>query len=140
MRCACREVGVAARRTGSPARKAIPERRAPKMQAARARVAEFGPRTASPALDASLRFAAQQYHEVRSLAGFGTQRLVRYDQRRSRRDAGDAVQCVLRNDDAVERGLCAVRVRQRRLNVVTTTPARPAIWLNRVAVRTSAMQ
>ena len=132
--------GVAARRTGSPGRKGTSERRAPKRLAAWASVAEFGPRTASPPLDAALRLAAQQHHEFRSLAGLRAQRLVRDDQGGSRRNAGDAIQCVLRNGDAVERGLCAVRVRRHRLNIATTIPARPVVWLNRATGRTSAAQ
>ena len=44
---------------GSPAGKRTPERRAPERLAAWARVAEFGPRTAAPALDAALLSAYQ---------------------------------------------------------------------------------
>ena len=134
------EVRFTPRTVDSPHGKAIPERRAPKRQAAWARVAEFGPRTASPPQDASLRLAAQQDNEFRSLAGFRAQPLVRDDQRGSRRNADDVIQCVLRNDDAVERGLCTARVRRHRLNVATTDLARPAVWFNRVTGRTSATQ
>src|SRR3984893_15542519 len=80
------------KRTGSPAGKRPPERRAPKRQAiAWPRVTEFGPRTASPVLDAALRLAAQEHHEIRAFAGLGTQRLVRDDQGRSRRNLCDAI-------------------------------------------------
>jgi hypothetical protein len=41
-----------------------------------------------------------------------------------REDRG-AIQYVLRNDNAIERGFCAVRIRQHRLNVATTAPAHP---------------
>ena len=64
---------------GSPA-EGTSERRAPIRLAAWARVAEFAARTASPLLDASLRLAAQQHHEFRSLAGLRTHPLVRDDQ------------------------------------------------------------
>src|SRR6266436_2402086 len=105
----------------SPGGKRTPERRGPiKKAIARARVAELGLRAASSALDASLRLAAQQHHKVRALAGLRAQRLVRDDQGRSRRDPGDAIQYVLRNDNAIERSFCAVRVRRHRLNVATT--------------------
>jgi hypothetical protein len=70
-----------------------------------ARVAEFGPRTASSDLDASLRLAAQEDHEIRAVAGLRAQGLVRDDQGRSRRHASDTIQCFLRNDDPVERAL-----------------------------------
>ena len=132
--------GVAARRTVSPGGKGTSERRAPERQAAWARVAEFCRRPPSPVLDAPLRLAAQQHHKFRSLAGFRAQRLVRDDQGRSRRNIADAIQCVLRNGDAVERGLCAVRVRRHWLNAAPSARARPVVWLNRGAGRTSAVQ
>src|ERR1700704_4405036 len=125
----------------SPGGRRAPERRAKiKKAIARARVAKFGARTASSTLDASLRLAAQQHHKIRALAGLRAQRLVRDDQRRSRRDPGDAIQYVLRNDNAIERGFCAVRVRRHRLNVATTAPAHPVVWRNYAAGRTSAVQ
>src|SRR5882724_300845 len=122
----------------SPGGKRTPERRTPKKATAPARVEEVGPRTASPALDASLRLAAQQHHKIRALAGLRAQLLVRDDQGRSRRDPGDAIQYVLRNDNAIEHGFCAVGVRRHRLNVATTAPAHPAVWFNCAAGRTSA--
>src|SRR6266404_2257017 len=107
-------LGVVIAHFGSPGGKRTPERRAPiKKAIARARVGEFGPRIASAALDASLRLAAQQHHKIRALAGLRAQRLVRDDQGRSRHDPGDAIQYVLRNDNAIERGFCAVRVLAR---------------------------
>ena len=54
--------------------------------------------------------------------------------------ADDAIQYVLRNHDAVERGLCAVRVRRHRLDVATATPARPVLRLDRATRRMSAAQ
>lgn len=53
---------------------------------------------------------------------------------------GDAIQYVLRDDKAIERGFCAVRVRRHRLDVAITAPAHPAVWLNCAAGRTSATQ
>src|SRR4030088_3772433 len=113
---------------GSPGGERTRERRAPIRQSiAWARVTEFGPRTAASDLDASLRLAAQEDNEVRAVAGLGAQRLVRDDKGRSRRHhAGDTIQCVLRNDDPVERALCAARVRQHRL----AAPVRPVLWLD----------
>src|SRR3981189_85988 len=125
--------GVAARRTVSPGRKAISERRAPKRRAAWAPVAESSPRTAPPFLDAPLRLAAQQHHEIRPLAGFRAQCLVRDDHGRSRHNVADAIQYVLRNADAVERGLCAAWVGRHRLSVATTIRARHVVWLSRGA-------
>ena len=98
-----------------------------KQPVARARVAEFGVRTASSDLDAALRLAAQEDDEIRAFAGLGAQGFVRDDQGRSRRYPGDTIQCVLRNDDPVERALCAAGVRRRRLDVATTVGARPAL-------------
>ena len=129
------------KRTGSPAGKRTPERRAPKRQTiAWPRVTEFGPRTASSALDAALRLAAQEHHEIRAFAGLGAQRLVRDDQGRSRRKPCDTIQCVRWNDNPVERGLCTAGVRRCRLDVATTARARPALWLDHAAMRTSAVQ
>ena len=105
-----------------------------------ARVAEFAARAAPPLLDAALRLAAQQHHELRSLAGLRAHPLVRDNQGGSRRNACDAIQCVLRNHDAVERGLGAVRVRQRRLNVAAGTPARAILCLNRATRRKPTAQ
>jgi hypothetical protein len=92
------QIGVAARRTGLPGGIRIHERQAPIRQAiARARVREFGPGSASSGLDASLRFAAQEDHEIRAFAGLRAQRLVRDDQGRSRRrHRGDTIQWLLR--------------------------------------------
>src|SRR3977135_855304 len=121
----CRGEGISATRgrIASPGGKRTPERRAKiKKAMGRARVAEFGARTASSALDASLRLAAQQHHKIRALAGLRAQRLVRDDHGRSRRDPGDVIQYVLRNDNAIERGFCAVRVRRHR---VTAAPIAP---------------
>ena len=96
-----------------------------------------------------MRLAAQEDDEIRALAGLRAQRLVRDDQGRSRGNPGDAVQYLLRNDDPIERGLCindlginglgindlgVVRIRQHRLGIAITAPARAAIWLNRAAV------
>src|SRR4030088_3174086 len=64
------EVRFTPRTVDSPHGKAIPERRAPKRQAAWARVAEFGPRTASPPQDASLRLAPRPTKQIRSLPRF----------------------------------------------------------------------
>ena len=118
-----------AKNRGSPA-EGTSERRAPIMVAAWARVAEFAARAAPPLLDAALRLAAQQHHELRSLAGLRAHPLVRDDQGGSRRNGCDAIQCILRNHDAVERGLCAVRVRRHRLDVAAATAARPVLWLD----------
>src|ERR1700681_303721 len=129
------------KRTGSPAGKRPPERRAPKRQTiAWPRVTEFGPRTASPVLDAALRLAAQEHHEIRAFAGLGAQRLVRDDQGRSRRKPCDTIQCVRWNDNPVERGLCTARVCWHRFDVATMAAARPALWLDHAVVRTSAVQ
>jgi hypothetical protein len=61
------------------------------------------PRTASSDLDTSLQLAAQEDHEIRAVAGFRAQCLVRDDERRSRRRyLGATIPCVLRNDNPVE--------------------------------------
>jgi hypothetical protein len=93
------QIGVAARRTGSPGGMRTHERQAPIRQAiARARVREFGPGSASSGLDASLRLAAQEDHEIRAFAGLRAQRLVRDDQGRSRRrHPGNTIQWLLRS-------------------------------------------
>src|SRR5215211_2738741 len=128
------------KRAGSPRGKRTRERLAPvSRKVAWARV-ELGLRTASAALDASLRFAAQQHHKICALAGLRAQRLVRDDQGRPRPDPSDPIQYVLRNDNAIERGFCAGRVRRRGLNVPTIDPARSGMWLNCAAGRTSAAQ
>src|SRR5258708_39616673 len=99
--------GYRSERTGSPGGKRPRERPAPERHAiALAGVTEFGFRTAASELDASLRLAAQEDHEISALAGLGAHRLVRDDQGRSRHHPGDAVQYILWNDDPVERCLC----------------------------------
>src|SRR3981189_3478887 len=119
------------KRTGSPVKKRTPKWRAPKRHAiACACVREFGLRTASSHLDATLRLAAQEHHEIRAFAGLGAQRLVGDDKGRSRRHSGDTIQCVLRNDTPVERGLGTIAVRRHRLEVATMAAARPALWLD----------
>ena len=61
-------------------------------------------RAASSRLHAALRLAAQDDHEIRVFAGLRAQRLVGDDQGRSRRHhPGDTIQCVLWNDNPVER-------------------------------------
>src|SRR5438445_8082691 len=112
MDCGRRSVSLTlpeVKRTGSPGGKRTRERRAPKRHAvAWARVAEFVPRTrtASSHLDAALRLATQEDHEIRALAGLGAQRLVRDDKGRPRHYPGDTIQYVLRNDNPIERALC----------------------------------
>src|SRR6266436_8521833 len=122
--------------TSSPVGERKRERRAPiKHTTAWARVTEFVARTASSHLDSSLRLAAQEDHEIRAFAGLGAQRLVRDDKGRARRYPGNTIQHVLRNGDSIERALCTARVRRHRLNVAGMVPARPALWLDRAAVR-----
>src|SRR4029453_2496564 len=87
-----------------------------------------------------LRLAAQEDHEIPSLAGFRGRRLVGDDQGRSRGYPGDAIQCVLRNDNPGECGLCATRVPRLRLNLATSCRARPVMRLDRAALRTTAFQ
>src|SRR5262245_54593700 len=127
---------------GSPSRIRTRGRRARMRQAiARALVTDFGPRTASSELDAPLRLAAQDDHEIRAFASLGAQHLVRDDQRRSRRrHAGETIQYVLRNDNPVERGARAALVRRWRLDVAPTTPAGPAMRLDRAALWTGDVQ
>src|SRR6266852_8880887 len=123
------------KRTGSPVKKRTPKWRAPKRHAiACACVREFGLRTASSHLDAALRLAAQEDHEIRTFAGLGAQRLVGDDKGRPRRHPGDTIQCVLRNDNPVERGLGTIAVRQHGLDVTTIAAARPALWLDHAAL------
>src|SRR6266566_4554902 len=94
---------------------------------------------------------AEQAHQVEN----GPAKGERQKGCRSRGNPGDAVQYLLRNDDPIERGLCinglgindlgvddlgVVRIRQHRLGIAITAPARAAIWLNRAAVRTPIVQ
>src|SRR5260370_40739550 len=118
------------KRTGSPVKKRTPKWRAPKRHAiACACVREFGLRTASSHLDAALRLAAHEHHEIRAFAGLGAQRLVGDDKGRSRRHPGGTIQGVLWNDNPVERALCTAGVRRHRLDGATLAPPRAALWL-----------
>jgi hypothetical protein len=88
-------------------------------------VFEFGPRSASSGLDVS----------------FCAQRLLQDSEGRSRRcHPGDTIQCLLRNDNPAERGLCAAWVRQHGLDPATIPPARPTMSLNHAGMRVSSIQ
>src|SRR5216683_8192393 len=121
--------------TGSPGRKRTRDGRAPiRLAITRATIRDVVDlRTALPALDPSLRLAAQEDDEIRALAGLGVQRFVRDDQGRSYGNPGDAIQDVLRNDNPVERGLCVVRIRQHRLDVVTAAATAAALRVSRAS-------
>ena len=70
-------------------------------------------------LNASLRLAAQEDHEIRVVAGLGAQRLIRNDEGRSWHHPGDTIQYVWWNDNPVECCLCTPRVSQHPLDVAT---------------------
>src|ERR1700720_4720836 len=112
---------------------------APKRQAKpRTLVPSFGRRTASSDSDSSLRLAAQQDHEIRALAGLRAQLLVRNDQGRPRRrHLGDTID-VLRNHNPVKCSFRLAWLLRYRLDLGAF--ARPRMWLDHVAVRTSAVQ
>src|SRR5262249_2921107 len=68
-------------------------------------------RTGSSNRDPSLRLTTQEDHEIGTLAGLGAQRLIRDDQRRPRRcRLRQASECVLRDDNPVERGFRVARL------------------------------
>src|SRR5215831_21218894 len=97
----------------------------------------FARRTGSSNRDPSLRLTAQEDHEISTLAGLGAQRLIRDDQRRPRRCClRQASECVLRNDNPVERGFRVARL--LRGGLTFSTFARPRIRL--LAMRTPAVQ
>ncbi len=78
-----------------------------------------------------MRLAAQHGHELGALAGLGTQGLVRDDKGRSRRRRRhDAVQHLLRNDDAIERALCGARVGPDQFGVAAAVCVRPSLRLD----------
>ena len=114
----------------SPRRIRTRDRRTPITHlVAREIVTKFSLRTGTALsnLDAALRLAAQDYHEIRAFSGFGAWCFIRDDEGRSRRDPGDTVQHVLWNYNPVERALCTVRVRKHRLNVAVTSSAGPRL-------------
>src|SRR3954453_18000195 len=90
-------------RVSSPNGIPTPGRRAPPRQATELGVVPGLRRSASTYLEASLRLAAQENDEIRPLAGFGAQALIRDDHRRARRSqTGNLLQDVGRNDNPVQ--------------------------------------
>jgi len=101
---------------------------------------DFCSRTASPHLDASLRLATQENHEIRAVPSFRAQGLVRDDQGRSRRGhPGETIQCVLRNANPIERAPRAARIRRHWLDSAAPAPPRLTLGLDYAAVRMSAL-
>src|SRR5215813_40157 len=90
----------------------------------------FGHEPTAPELDASLRLTAHEHYKLCALAGLRAQRLVRDDQRRSRRcHSSDTIQCVLWNGDPVERRFRADRAGRDRLAISPTASGYGALQL-----------
>src|SRR5215468_10649477 len=98
-------------------------------------------RTASARLQAALRLATEDDHKLRVFASLHAQLFIGDDQRGSwRQHSSDPIQDVLRNHNAIERELRAVRYRHFRLDGLSLASPTPALWLYDGGVRTSIVQ
>jgi hypothetical protein len=104
-------------------------------------VPDFGLGTVASELDASLWLAAHDDYKLRVLTGLRAQRLIGDDQGRSwRRYSCDTIQCVLWNDDPVERCFRGARVGHHWLDVRTAASALRTARLARTSISVCAVQ